>query len=161
LLFVIRECHPNAQEVANAKPKHLGLARQAVENPRNNARKNTLRSLGPSISMTWVARSQRCGFLNSEGITLAFQSVPGSQRINPPSRLEPIPKALNTVLAFVSSRKQLATSFNTIRASVENLLKRYAQAEVSRPFNKAAFDFKATRPRKCRGAQVSLRFVWL
>ncbi|KAF7338638.1 DEAD/H helicase [Mycena venus] len=33
-------------------------------------------------------------------------------------------KALNTVLAFVSSRKQLATSFNTIRASVENLLKR-------------------------------------
>ncbi|KAJ7349276.1 DEAD/H helicase [Mycena albidolilacea] len=32
--------------------------------------------------------------------------------------------ALNTVLAFVSSRKQLATSFNTIRASVENLLKR-------------------------------------
>ncbi|KAJ7184209.1 P-loop containing nucleoside triphosphate hydrolase protein [Mycena filopes] len=33
-------------------------------------------------------------------------------------------KALNTVLAFVSSRKQLATSFHTIRASVENLLKR-------------------------------------
>ncbi|KAJ6500440.1 DEAD H helicase [Mycena sanguinolenta] len=33
-------------------------------------------------------------------------------------------KALNTVLAFVSSRKQIATSFNTIRASVENLLKR-------------------------------------
>ncbi|KAJ7632232.1 P-loop containing nucleoside triphosphate hydrolase protein [Roridomyces roridus] len=33
-------------------------------------------------------------------------------------------KALNTVLAFVSSRKHLATSFNTIRASVESLLKR-------------------------------------
>ncbi|KAJ7771770.1 hypothetical protein B0H16DRAFT_1660723 [Mycena metata] len=33
-------------------------------------------------------------------------------------------KALNTVLAFVSSRKQLATSFHSIRASVENLLKR-------------------------------------
>ncbi|KAF8184950.1 P-loop containing nucleoside triphosphate hydrolase protein [Mycena galopus ATCC 62051] len=33
-------------------------------------------------------------------------------------------QALNTVLAFVSSRKQLATSFNTVRASVENLLKR-------------------------------------
>ncbi|KAJ7261398.1 DEAD/H helicase [Mycena haematopus] len=32
--------------------------------------------------------------------------------------------ALNTVLAFVSSRKQLATSFDTIRGSVENLLKR-------------------------------------
>ncbi|KAJ7093176.1 P-loop containing nucleoside triphosphate hydrolase protein [Mycena epipterygia] len=33
-------------------------------------------------------------------------------------------KALNTVLAFVSSRKQLATSFHTIRSSVESLLKR-------------------------------------
>ncbi|KAJ7090229.1 P-loop containing nucleoside triphosphate hydrolase protein [Mycena belliarum] len=33
-------------------------------------------------------------------------------------------KALNTVLAFVSSRKQLATSFDTIRSSVESLLKR-------------------------------------
>ncbi|KAJ7684714.1 hypothetical protein DFH06DRAFT_16340 [Mycena polygramma] len=33
-------------------------------------------------------------------------------------------KALNTVLAFVSSRKQLATSFNTIKSSVESLLKR-------------------------------------
>ncbi|KAJ7756837.1 P-loop containing nucleoside triphosphate hydrolase protein [Mycena maculata] len=33
-------------------------------------------------------------------------------------------KALNTVLAFVSSRKQLATSFHTIRLSVESLLKR-------------------------------------
>ncbi|KAJ7445770.1 P-loop containing nucleoside triphosphate hydrolase protein [Mycena galericulata] len=32
-------------------------------------------------------------------------------------------KALNTVLAFVSSRKQLATSFHTIRSSVESLLK--------------------------------------
>ncbi|KAJ7470339.1 hypothetical protein FB451DRAFT_1135554 [Mycena latifolia] len=33
-------------------------------------------------------------------------------------------KAINTVLAFVSSRKQLATSFHTIRSSVESLLKR-------------------------------------
>ncbi|KAJ7168143.1 DEAD/H helicase [Mycena crocata] len=32
--------------------------------------------------------------------------------------------ALNTVLAFVSSRKQLATSFSVIRSSVEKLLKR-------------------------------------
>ncbi|KAF7295264.1 hypothetical protein MIND_01065500 [Mycena indigotica] len=33
-------------------------------------------------------------------------------------------KALNTVLAFVSSRKQMASSFQSIRASVESLLKR-------------------------------------
>ncbi|KAJ6618312.1 DEAD/H helicase [Mycena sp. CBHHK59/15] len=33
-------------------------------------------------------------------------------------------QALNTVLAFVSSRKQLATSFDAIRLSVESLLKR-------------------------------------
>ncbi|KAJ8078462.1 ATP-dependent 3'-5' DNA helicase [Marasmius tenuissimus] len=32
-------------------------------------------------------------------------------------------KALNTVLAFVTSRKQLATSFHTIRSSVENITK--------------------------------------
>ncbi|KAJ7197217.1 hypothetical protein GGX14DRAFT_668627 [Mycena pura] len=32
-------------------------------------------------------------------------------------------KALNTVLAFVSSRKQMASSFQTIRLSVESLLK--------------------------------------
>ncbi|KAL0071661.1 ATP-dependent 3'-5' DNA helicase [Marasmius tenuissimus] len=35
-------------------------------------------------------------------------------------------KALNTVLAFVTSRKQLATSFHTIRSSVENITKEYA-----------------------------------
>lgn len=34
-------------------------------------------------------------------------------------------QALNTVLAFVSSRKQLATSFPTVRSSVENIIKRY------------------------------------
>ncbi|KAL0566115.1 ATP-dependent 3'-5' DNA helicase, partial [Marasmius crinis-equi] len=32
-------------------------------------------------------------------------------------------QALNTVLAFVTSRKQLATSFHTIRSSVENITK--------------------------------------
>lgn len=32
-------------------------------------------------------------------------------------------KALNTVLAFCSSRKQLATTFDSIRASVEALIK--------------------------------------
>lgn len=33
-------------------------------------------------------------------------------------------QALNTVLAFVSSRKHLATTFPVIRSSVEGLLKR-------------------------------------
>ncbi|KAK7440243.1 ATP-dependent 3'-5' DNA helicase [Stygiomarasmius scandens] len=32
-------------------------------------------------------------------------------------------KAINTVLAFVSSRKQMANSFDTIRASVENIIR--------------------------------------
>ncbi|KAG0706339.1 hypothetical protein DFH29DRAFT_995980 [Suillus ampliporus] len=35
-----------------------------------------------------------------------------------------LPHALNTVLAFVSSRKHLATTFPTVRSSVEGLLKR-------------------------------------
>ncbi|KAF5358075.1 hypothetical protein D9756_001743 [Leucocoprinus leucothites] len=39
-------------------------------------------------------------------------------------------KALNTVLAFVSSKKQIATTFNSIRSSVERLLKRQAVAEI-------------------------------
>ena len=34
-------------------------------------------------------------------------------------------KALNTVLAFVSSKNHLATTFPVIRSSVEGLLKRY------------------------------------
>ncbi|CAK5264861.1 unnamed protein product [Mycena citricolor] len=38
--------------------------------------------------------------------------------------------ALNTVLAFVSSRKHLASSFDSIRASVENLLKRQGHLEL-------------------------------
>lgn len=33
------------------------------------------------------------------------------------------PKAINTVLAFVSSKRQLATSFSSVRSLVENLLK--------------------------------------
>ncbi|KAK7043795.1 ATP-dependent 3'-5' DNA helicase [Paramarasmius palmivorus] len=39
------------------------------------------------------------------------------------ARLNLIFKALNTVLAFVTSRKQLATTFPTIRKSVENITK--------------------------------------
>ena len=35
-------------------------------------------------------------------------------------------QALNTVLAFCTSRKQFATSFNSLRASIEGLLKRLA-----------------------------------
>lgn len=34
-------------------------------------------------------------------------------------------EALNTVLAFVSSRKHLATTFSVVRTSVESLLKQY------------------------------------
>ena len=34
-------------------------------------------------------------------------------------------QALNTVLAFCSSRKSLAITFSVVRKSVENLLKRY------------------------------------
>lgn len=34
-------------------------------------------------------------------------------------------QALNTVLAFFSSRKSLAVTFTLVRKSVENLLKRY------------------------------------
>lgn len=32
---------------------------------------------------------------------------------------------MNTVLAFVSARKQLALSFSVVRSSIEGLLKRY------------------------------------
>lgn len=35
-------------------------------------------------------------------------------------------QALNTVLAFVSSKRQLATSFSAVRSSVEGLLKQYS-----------------------------------
>jgi len=38
-------------------------------------------------------------------------------------------KALNTVLAFCTSRKQFATSFNSLRASIEGLLKRPLELE--------------------------------
>ena len=35
-------------------------------------------------------------------------------------------KSLNTVIAFCSSRKHLATTFSVIRSSVENIVKRSA-----------------------------------
>ncbi|KAH9981492.1 P-loop containing nucleoside triphosphate hydrolase protein [Lactifluus volemus] len=46
-----------------------------------------------------------------------------------PDYLEEIFKALNTVLAFCTSRKQFATSFNSLRSSIEGLLKRPLELE--------------------------------
>jgi hypothetical protein len=43
-----------------------------------------------------------------------------------------IGKALNTVLAFVSSKNHLATTFPVIRSSVEGLLKRFVLCLLSR-----------------------------
>ncbi|KAF9452846.1 DEAD/H helicase [Macrolepiota fuliginosa MF-IS2] len=60
--------------------------------------------------------------------------LPGFQGILPPDPYErhfDFLEALNTVLAFVSSKKQIATTFDATRSSVERLLKRQVQMYCS------------------------------
>lgn len=45
-------------------------------------------------------------------------------------KVQPHPQALNTVLAFCTSRKQFATSFDSLRASIEALLKRLVSSLI-------------------------------
>ncbi|KAF9511370.1 hypothetical protein BS47DRAFT_1298934 [Hydnum rufescens UP504] len=52
------------------------------------------------------------------------QSVPGTGSPEWPEYFGSLFKALNTVVAFCSSRKALATTFPAIRSSVENIIKR-------------------------------------
>ena len=49
--------------------------------------------------------------------------VPYISTLNTRTQFPENTKALNTVLAFVSSRKNLATTFPVVRSSVESLLK--------------------------------------
>lgn len=57
-------------------------------------------------------------------------------------------KSLNTVIAFCSSRKHLATTFSVIRSSVENIIKRSAHLVIA-SHSILTSHFQTTRPTRC------------
>ncbi|KAF5391897.1 hypothetical protein D9757_001704 [Collybiopsis confluens] len=72
----------------------------------------------------------------------------------PPQQLFKIYKAVNTVLAFITSRKQLATTFSSIRSSVENIIKQ--------PLNLSQIaELKALLPEVITFAYVPQNHVWV